>query len=290
MRRVARDATTASPSATSRTGASTSSPAPIRASTTTTLPPMPTSEGRLLALDARGRRSTAAPIPIWPFTIGLEPGQATGNLPGPYDFRGYRCKTYCVATNKPGFLPYRGVARTGVCFAMELMIDAIARAVEREPYEVRLDNLVPPGADALRQRHAQALRQRRLSGKPAARRARRSTSTNARAAESEASPTAHASASASRPIASSRRTAPACSRRWGMPVMPGLRPGGGARSRRTAGWRCASACTRTARAWKPPWRRSPTRSSASTSRRCRWCTATPARRRSRPAPMPRAAW
>ena len=80
----------------------------------------------------------------WPFTIGLEPGQATGNLPGPYDFRGYRCKTSCVATNKPGFMPYRGVARTGVCFAMELMIDAIARAVNRDPYEVRLENLVRP--------------------------------------------------------------------------------------------------------------------------------------------------
>jgi carbon-monoxide dehydrogenase large subunit len=47
-----------------------------------------------------------------------------------------------VATNKPGFLPYRGVARTGVCFAMELVIDAIARAVGREPWEVRYDNLV----------------------------------------------------------------------------------------------------------------------------------------------------
>jgi carbon-monoxide dehydrogenase large subunit len=80
----------------------------------------------------------------WPFTIGLEPGQATGNLPGPYDFRGYRCRTYCVATNKPGFMPYRGVARTGVCFAMELMMDAIARAVKRDPAEVRLANLVRP--------------------------------------------------------------------------------------------------------------------------------------------------
>ena len=100
-------------------------------------------EGRLLALDAEVTIDGGA-YSNWPFTIGLEPGQATGNLPGPYDFRGYRVKTYCVATNKPGFLPYRGVARTGVCFAMELMIDAIARAVGRDPYEVRLMNLVRP--------------------------------------------------------------------------------------------------------------------------------------------------
>ncbi len=31
----------------------------------------------------------------------------------------YRCRTWSVATNKPPILPYRGVARAGVCFAME---------------------------------------------------------------------------------------------------------------------------------------------------------------------------
>ena len=101
--------------------------------------------GRLLALDAEITIDGGA-YSNWPFTVALEPGQATGNLPGPYDFRGYRCKTHCIATNKPGFLPYRGVARTGVCFAMELIIDAIARAVGREPWEVRHDNLVPAAA------------------------------------------------------------------------------------------------------------------------------------------------
>ncbi|HYP82753.1 xanthine dehydrogenase family protein molybdopterin-binding subunit [Variovorax sp.] len=101
--------------------------------------------GRLLALDARITIDGGA-YSVWPFTIGLEPGQAVGNLPGPYAFRGYRCVTECVATNKPGFVPYRGVARTGVCLAMELTIDAIARAVGREPWEVRQDNLVPASA------------------------------------------------------------------------------------------------------------------------------------------------
>ncbi len=99
--------------------------------------------GRLLALDAEITIDGGA-YSNWPFTIGLEPGQATGNLPGPYDFQGYRCKTYCVATNKPGFMPYRGVARTGVCFAMELLMDAVARAVDRDPYDVRMENLVRP--------------------------------------------------------------------------------------------------------------------------------------------------
>lgn len=99
--------------------------------------------GRVLALDAEIVIDGGA-YSNWPFTIGLEPGQATGNLPGPYAIRGYRAKTHCVATNKPGFLPYRGVARTGVCFAIEQLIDAVAYAVGREPWEVRADNLVRP--------------------------------------------------------------------------------------------------------------------------------------------------
>ena len=101
--------------------------------------------GRLKALDADITIDGGA-YSNWPFTVALEPGQAIGNLPGPYDFRGYRCRTRCVATNKPGFLPYRGVARTGVCFAIELLMDAIAREVRRDPWEVRHENLVPASA------------------------------------------------------------------------------------------------------------------------------------------------
>lgn len=111
--------------------------------------------GRLKALDAEVVIDGGA-YSNWPFTVALEPGQATGNLPGPYEFRGYRCRTECVATNKPGFLPYRGVARTGVCFAMELMMDAIAREVKRDPFAVRYENLVPASAmpyDNVAQKH-----------------------------------------------------------------------------------------------------------------------------------------
>ena len=99
--------------------------------------------GRLLALDAKITIDGGA-YSVWPFTIGIEPGQAIGNLPGPYAFEGYRCVTQCVATNKPGFVPYRGVARTGVCFAIELTLNALALEVGREPWEIRLENLVQP--------------------------------------------------------------------------------------------------------------------------------------------------
>lgn len=101
--------------------------------------------GRLLALDAEITVDIGA-YSVWPFTAGLEGAMAGGNLPGPYRLEAYRCRTWSMATNKPPFVPYRGVARPGVCFAIELTIDAIARAVGREPAEVRLENLVPAEA------------------------------------------------------------------------------------------------------------------------------------------------
>jgi len=101
--------------------------------------------GRLLALDAEVTVNIGA-YSVYPFTACLEAAQAGGNLPGPYAFSHYRCRTYSVASNKPPFTPYRGVARPGVCFAIELTIDAIARAVGREPAEVRAENLVPAEA------------------------------------------------------------------------------------------------------------------------------------------------
>ena len=98
--------------------------------------------GRLLGLDAEITVDAGA-YSVWPFTACLEATMAGGHLPGPYAFAAYRVRTFSVATNKPSIVPYRGVARTGICFAMELTIDAIARAVGREPWEVRRDNLVP---------------------------------------------------------------------------------------------------------------------------------------------------
>jgi len=97
--------------------------------------------GKLLGLDAEITIDAGA-YSSYPYTSSHEAVMAAGNLPGPYAVRAYRAKACIVATNKPPLVPYRAVARPGVCFAMELTIDAIARAVGREPYEVRLDNLV----------------------------------------------------------------------------------------------------------------------------------------------------
>lgn len=101
--------------------------------------------GKLLGVEAEITIDAGA-YSVWPFTSCLEGTMAAGQLPGPYKFDAYRVRSYSVATNKPAIVPYRGVARTGICFAMELTIDAIARAVGREAWEVRRDNLVPPEA------------------------------------------------------------------------------------------------------------------------------------------------
>jgi aerobic carbon-monoxide dehydrogenase large subunit len=99
--------------------------------------------GKILAFDAETAVDSGA-YSAYPFTSAIEPSQVSAILPGPYDIPVYRCKAAAVATNKAPQLPYRGVARPGVCYAMELMIDAIAREIGREPHEVREVNLVRP--------------------------------------------------------------------------------------------------------------------------------------------------
>ena len=101
------------------------------------------SEGRLLALDCVAHVDAGA-YSTYPISSALEAAQVTSLLPGPYDFNLYRCRSAAVATNKCPILPYRGVARTGVCLAVEAIMDAIARQAGLEPYEVRLKNLVRP--------------------------------------------------------------------------------------------------------------------------------------------------
>lgn len=100
-------------------------------------------DGRLLGIDCEATVDSGA-YSAYPFSACLEAAQVASILPGPYDFPAYRCRTYSVATNKCPILPYRGVARTGVCFALELVLDAIAREAGIEPHEVRAKILVKP--------------------------------------------------------------------------------------------------------------------------------------------------
>jgi carbon-monoxide dehydrogenase large subunit len=100
-------------------------------------------KGKLLGIDCDATVDSGA-YSSYPFSAGLEGAQVGSILPGPYKMDRYRCRTWSVATNKAPILPYRGVARTGVCFALELTMDAVARELGMEPHELRLANLVQP--------------------------------------------------------------------------------------------------------------------------------------------------
>ena len=100
-------------------------------------------DGTLLAIDCEAHVDAGA-YSAYPFSACLEAAQVASILPGPYVFERYRCRTWSMATNKPPILPYRGVARTGVCFALEVLLDTVARALEMDPVELRLKNLVRP--------------------------------------------------------------------------------------------------------------------------------------------------
>src|SRR3954468_19249714 len=99
--------------------------------------------GKLRGIDCEATVDSGA-YSAYPFSACLEAAQVASILPGPYDFPSYRCRTWSAATNKCPILPYRGAARTGVCFALELVLDAIAREVGLEPAEAPARNLVRP--------------------------------------------------------------------------------------------------------------------------------------------------
>src|SRR4029453_4693378 len=101
--------------------------------------------GKLLGMDCEAKVDSGA-YSSYPFGACLEAAQFSSILPGPYVLPALRCPPTAVGTNKPPILPYRGVARTGVCYAMETTLDALARQLGITAEAIRRANLVPPQA------------------------------------------------------------------------------------------------------------------------------------------------
>ncbi len=101
--------------------------------------------GRVLGVEAIVTVDAGA-YSVWPWTAGMEAGMSCGIMTGPYDIPVYHGRAITVCTNKSPLGPYRGVGRTGACFAIETLIDAVARAVKRQPEDVRLENMILPSA------------------------------------------------------------------------------------------------------------------------------------------------
>ncbi len=101
--------------------------------------------GRILGLDVEIYVDAGA-YSHWPNGPFMETGMASRNIPGPYAIGNYRCKSFTVATNKSPIGAYRGVARPAACFTIERTLDEVAHAVGREPWQVRVENMVPASA------------------------------------------------------------------------------------------------------------------------------------------------
>jgi carbon-monoxide dehydrogenase large subunit len=101
--------------------------------------------GRIAALEATVTVDAGA-YSVWPWTAAMEAGMSAGIMTGPYDIPIYHGRAISVCTNKAPLGPYRGVGRSGACFAIETMIDAVASEVGRPAEDVRLLNMVPPTA------------------------------------------------------------------------------------------------------------------------------------------------
>ena len=127
----------------------------------------------------------------YPFSACLEAGAGGEHPAGALRFAAYRCRTWSVATNK---MPDPAVSRRRP--HRRVLRDRTDDRRDRaragvEPHEVRLDkSRAPPEADAVRQHHQQAFRQRRLSGMRCAARWPRSSSTGFASARARASRTA----------------------------------------------------------------------------------------------------
>jgi carbon-monoxide dehydrogenase large subunit len=97
--------------------------------------------GKILGIDTEIIVDAGA-YGLWPQGPYQEANMAARCLPGPYTIANYRARFVTAATNKAPIGPYRGVGRPGACFAIERTIDEVARAVGREPHEVRVENMI----------------------------------------------------------------------------------------------------------------------------------------------------
>jgi aerobic carbon-monoxide dehydrogenase large subunit len=96
-------------------------------------------DGRLLAF----RDDFFVDCGAWnPIGSGIAYNTAV-HLPGPYKFDHFSVRSRIVVTNKVPNAPYRGAGRPEATFAMERMMDLIARELKLDPAVIRMRNMIP---------------------------------------------------------------------------------------------------------------------------------------------------
>lgn len=98
-------------------------------------------DGRLRALRVVATRNTGAHLSLFGggplFTMA-------GVLPGPYRWEAVRVVGHLVATNRPPLGAYRGFGQTQAALVRERAVDLVARALGRDPLDLRLQNALGP--------------------------------------------------------------------------------------------------------------------------------------------------
>ncbi|MGE0847670.1 MAG: xanthine dehydrogenase family protein molybdopterin-binding subunit, partial [Flavobacteriaceae bacterium] len=98
-------------------------------------------DGKLLALSGDLVANIGA-YSCFPTTCAVEPLMAMAELPGPYDFGAYSCRSRGVITHTCPIGPYRGVSRPAITFAFEILMDKAAREMGIDPLDIRRRNLI----------------------------------------------------------------------------------------------------------------------------------------------------
>lgn len=97
-------------------------------------------EGRILGVRGAVVHDAGAYLP-WGI---ITPYIAATTMPGPYVVPNFRLEVSVALTNKTPTTPVRGAGRPQAVFAMERLLDRVARELGRDPADVRRRNLVPP--------------------------------------------------------------------------------------------------------------------------------------------------
>ncbi len=96
--------------------------------------------GRILGVRGRMLHDSGAFVP-WGVIL---PYIAAVTVPGPYVVPAYRLETIVVLTNKVPTTPVRGAGRPQAVFAMERLLDRVARELQLDRAEVRRRNFITP--------------------------------------------------------------------------------------------------------------------------------------------------
>ncbi|TQS74464.1 xanthine dehydrogenase family protein molybdopterin-binding subunit [Ornithinibacillus gellani] len=75
---------------------------------------------------------------------------------GPYKLEHVSCDSYCMYTNHPYATSFRGFGHPELTFVMERMMDLLAKKLNLDPIQLRLNNLIKPGDTTPTQVHLNA--------------------------------------------------------------------------------------------------------------------------------------